>query len=158
MIDPEDDSWTINGAGLSHSLKYGFGLIDANASVAAAKDWINFGQEQLVSEQSGEIDLKITDNLSETTSSSLNISQDAVVESVVVYLELVHNSRGHLKITLTSPSGTESVLTPGQRPENTQLPESNPWKLMTVVSWGESSVGEWSVNRYIQAGVSLSKM
>ena len=31
-FDNEDDSWTINAAGISHSYKYGFGIISATGT------------------------------------------------------------------------------------------------------------------------------
>ena len=67
-----------------------------------------------------------------------------VTESAVVYLDLHHASRGDLEIVLTSPGGTESVLTPGQRPENSQTEVR--WKLMTVRNWGESAKGDWTLS------------
>eukprot|EP00980_Cylindrotheca_fusiformis_P031264 scaffold26096_cov152-Cylindrotheca_fusiformis.AAC.2 len=56
-----------------------------------------------------------------------------------------HLSRGHLKITLTSPNGTKSELTPGKQPENAQLAEDTPWRLRTVRSWGEFAEGVWTI-------------
>ncbi len=40
-IDEPDADWTMNGAGFHVSHKYGFGLVDANAAVTAAKTWSN---------------------------------------------------------------------------------------------------------------------
>jgi subtilisin-like proprotein convertase family protein len=68
------------------------------------------------------------------------------IESVYVYLKLEHSSRGHLKIKLTSPSGTESIISPGRRPENTQQSSSAWWKLMTWKFWGETPDGEWTMS------------
>jgi Proprotein convertase P-domain len=68
------------------------------------------------------------------------------VETVVLYLDLDSSSRGYLEIRLTSPSGTQSILTPGYSPENTQLPENVRMKLMTLKNWGESSGGEWTLS------------
>jgi hypothetical protein len=75
----------------------------------------------------------------------LDINGIMTLESVVVYVDLESSSRGYLLITLTSPSGTESILTPGYRPENTQLRESVRMKLTTLKSWGESSGGDWTL-------------
>ena len=142
-VDPYDAKWITNAAGLSHSNKYGFGLVDASAAVAAARGWVNYGIERSLTAESGQIQQPVRANPTASTASPMNIGQDIVVESVVVYIDLIHTSRGHLEITLTSPSGTKSVLAPGQRPENTQLPSNAPWKLMTVANWGESSAGQW---------------
>ena len=66
------------------------------------------------------------------------------VETVNVFLQLEHSSRGHLRILLTSPSGTTSVLTPGSIPENTM--ETQMWKLVALKNWGESPVGAWKIS------------
>ena len=86
-------------------------------------------------------------------------AEEFLAESVVVLLDIRHFSRGDLEIKLISPQGTESILTPGSRPENTQLSAtttSSPsaasdddldqrWKLMTVRNWGESAIGDWKL-------------
>jgi hypothetical protein len=68
-----------------------------------------------------------------------------VVEAVEILLNIAHSSRGDLRITLTSPHGTTSILHPGKIPENTQLRSDEYWKLMTVRNWGESPFGEWTL-------------
>lgn len=49
-------------------------------------------------------------------------------------------------ISLTSPSGTVSILAPGSRPENGQLLKDEPWMLRTVRSWGEEAEGTWKLS------------
>jgi subtilisin-like proprotein convertase family protein len=145
-IEPNDSSWATNTAGFHHSYKYGFGLVDASAAVKAAKNWVNYSPEQEIKAQSGLIDLLIAEYPADPISSKVTIvASDAfVTESVVVYLNLTHSSRGDLNITLTSPSGTQSLLSPGKRPENGQTDEY--WKLLTVRNWGESVGGEWTIS------------
>ena len=36
-----DGAWTVNGAGLKVSHKYGFGAVDAEALVTRGKNWVN---------------------------------------------------------------------------------------------------------------------
>ena len=45
--DEDDDAgqWTTNQAGVKHSYKYGFGLIDALAAVMMAPTWVTLGSE-----------------------------------------------------------------------------------------------------------------
>jgi hypothetical protein len=149
-----DDEWTRNRAGLWHSYRYGFGVVDAEAAVNRARQWRNYGKERFVAVESERNEsATILDGGAGTASSSsssavvstLTVHVNFTVESVVVYLNLVNTSRGHLRITLMSPSGTESILTPGQRPENHQSVRNERWKLMTVRSWGEGSVGNWTL-------------
>jgi hypothetical protein len=155
-IDSNDSSWATNAAGFNHSYKYGFGLVDASAAVNAAKNWVNYSPEQQIEAQSGSIDLPIAEYPADPTSSKITIvaNDTFVTESVVVYVNLAHSSRGHLNITLTSPSGTQSLLSPGKRPENGQTDEY--WKLMTVRNWGESAGGEWTISLVDEAAGDVS--
>ena len=152
--DFDDDSWTTNAAGVSHSYKYGFGVIDAAAAVAASKSWENLEAEKQIMVESGTIDVDIPD-LVESQSGILEVltiteadvlastgETELSMESVVVYLDIAHASRGDLQIILTSPQGTKSILAPGKRPENT-VSDTN-MKLMTLRAWNESPVGTWS--------------
>jgi hypothetical protein len=54
---------------------------------------------------------------------------------------------------LTSPEGTESILHPSKRPENTV---SDEWKLMTVRLWDESPSGDWKLSIIDQSKGDLS--
>lgn len=143
MTDPEDSSWVINAAGFHHSYKYGFGIVDAQAAVTATKNWEQYPSEKQVVIQSGRVDLPILDDKT-PVSSVLDVPIDIVAESVVVYLELHHSSRGDLDVILISPSGTQSVLHPSMRPETTTDDER--WKLMTVRNWGENAHGLWTLS------------
>ncbi|CAJ1961945.1 unnamed protein product [Cylindrotheca closterium] len=144
----DDESQVVNDAGLRHSHLYGFGIVDALAAVTAAQNWESYGDEVVVTERSNVIDLTIGDNPDDPTFAQLSIADrgnsNFLVENVEVYVYLRHLSRGHLKITLTSPRGTVSELTPGSRPENGQ--DGQPWILRTVRSWGESAEGTWSLS------------
>lgn len=156
-VDFEDESWAINAAGFSHSYKYGFGLVDAFAAVAYSKGWTSWGPEKQILTESGFIDLVIPDltESSDGVLATLSVTEASVqeaagdvniaMESVVVYLNLGHASRGDLQIILTSPQGTKSILAPGQRPENQLIDEEERWKLMSLRNWGESPVGTWTL-------------
>lgn len=156
--DPTHESWSTNAAGYNHSYFYGFGLVDALAAVELARNWTTWGPEESLLASSGMVNVSITDDPTQTATSTIKLpgtwqSANFVTESVVVYLDLQHGSRGDLKITLTSPSGTQSLLAPSKRPENTpthELPQDD-WnrrfKLMTVRNWGESPIGgNWTIS------------
>lgn len=125
QIYPDDPSWTTNGGGYAHSYKFGFGVVDAAKAVASASAWPTFGPEKQVMIASGVVDIPIPDKNDSglTGNSSLTVNASDVVsatgtmiiESAVVYLSVNHSSRGDLKVVLTSPAGTESILSPGKR-------------------------------------------
>ena len=149
QTDPDDIAWSTNAAGYHHSYKYGFGLVDAERAVKAASTWENFSPEERVLVESGDINVTIMDDPSAVAFSTIHIAEDAAsnmeVESVVVSLDLLHDSRGDIEVVLTSPSGTQSILSPGSRRENTQLDNDERWELMTVRNWGETAVGNWNL-------------
>jgi kexin len=148
-VDDElDNTAGINGANHSHSNYYGFGIVNAHAAVEAAETWEPVGEETMVKAQSDVLNMQIPDDETKPIIESLEISPTSpiTIESVYIYLKLEHSSRGHLKIKLTSPSGTESVISPGRRPENTQQSSSAWWKLMTWKFWGENPDGEWTLS------------
>lgn len=157
MFDADDSSWTTNAAGVSHSYRYGFGVIDVGAAVAAAESWDHYSAEVELVGESGSIDLAIPDYANGEVESSVTItaSDTFEAESVVVYLELSHSSRGDLELVLISPSGTESILHPGRRPENQQGDEQ--WMLMTVRNWGEPASGDWTLRIVDQSPGDISE-
>jgi hypothetical protein len=146
--DTNDETRVTNGANLTHSNMYGFGVVDASAAVEASKTWELYTTERRLVGESGMLNIPLLDDPSSPVSSTISIgltTEDYFVESVEVYIALHHFSRGDLEIILTSPQGTESILHPGQRPENTVLYEDERWKMLTVRSWGESAEGNWTL-------------
>jgi hypothetical protein len=160
----EEADYTVatNGAGFWHSNLYGFGLVNAAAAVALAKTWTNYGPEQMISVDSGVLDYPIVDDIAIATTSILTLTSSVyqpnvvmgqpsdpslfVIEAVELLLDISHFSRGDLKVVLTSPSGTTSVMHPGKLPENMQSDSDEFWNLLTVRNWGESPFGEWKLS------------
>ncbi len=142
--DPEDDTDTENAAGFQHSDWYGFGIVNAKGAVDAAKDWDLWTEElEVIGKQ--EENAVLSDNEGNLFESTIEIDADPgfLIESTVIRLELSHYNRGDLEITLTSPSGTVSVLHPGKLPEDTDGVDQ--WKLMTLKNWGETPPGVWTL-------------
>ena len=150
QTDQDDESWVTNGAGLRHSNKYGFGIVNANSAVNIAETWVTYAPEIELTAESGAIDLVIPDDADQTVESTLSIYQGQgagfTIESVVIFIGYQHVMRGNLKIVLTSPSGTGSALHPSKRDESTTLLGGTKWELMTVRNWGESPVGDWTLS------------
>ena len=116
--DPLDAGWTDNGASMPVNHKYGFGAIDAAAAVAAAKSWTLLAvQKTPETSSSGAIAIAIPDSPSSGTfgtaaTNDLTIAASSIsqVEFVEVTFASNHSFWNDLEITLTSPSGTKSVL------------------------------------------------
>jgi len=145
-MEPDHVSWVTNAAGFHHSYRYGFGVVDAEAAVKRAQEWELWGPELQIMADSGMVNVSIPEfeeGEAETTM-SIDTTETFVAESVSVYLDLQHSTRGHLDIVLVSPSGTESLLHPGPRPENESVGDGK-FKLVTLRNWGESPKGEWTL-------------
>jgi len=144
----EDQTQVVNDAGLTHSNLYGFGIVDALAAVTAAQQWESYGDEIINMELSPTFNMTIGDDPTNPTivELSIELGYEMIVENVEVLLYLEHLSRGHLQISLMSPRGTTSELTPGSLPENGQGTPEKPWVLRTVRSWGEVAEGTWSLS------------
>jgi hypothetical protein len=103
--DPEDPTFAINSANISHSNKYGFGIVNADLAVNMSITHTNLGPERMLLGQ-GSGDVPIFDH-KEGKISVANVTIDSELpfetENVYVYLRLNHTSRGHLRIVLWSP-------------------------------------------------------
>ena len=150
--DDSDDTDKRNAAGFWHSNLYGFGIVDAKAAVDAAKQWNSFTEEkEVVGMKVYENAIELSDNEGNEFESIIKIDEedvnavDFVIESTVIKLVLPHYNRGDLKIELKSPSGTTSVMHPGNITEDTPTRTEDEWEMTTVRNWGESPIGEWTL-------------
>jgi subtilisin-like proprotein convertase family protein len=75
-------------------------------------------------------------------SSTVTINQDINVEWAEVMFDATHPSRGDLKVTLTSPSGTESILAEPHYDPGTDYYK---WVFTSNRNWGETSLGDWTL-------------
>lgn len=125
----ETDGWLINGAGFHVSDKFGFGVLDVGQMVALAQNWTNVEQRyEYYQEADGSVryedkrinfsmtsfiflfsELKIDDTIevSIDVKECLNVTS---IEHVVANISYSFHRRGDVKITLISPSGTQSEL------------------------------------------------
>lgn len=133
--------WTTNAAGHMTSRDFGFGLVDATAAVARATTWPGYGPE-LVSTATRSTGLLVPDAGSATQ--TLALPQDLTIERVVLTFSATHPYRGDLRLVLTSPSGTESVLVPGRANDDGDGFAS--WQASSTQFFGERAAGTWTLN------------
>lgn len=133
-----------NGGGLHFSNDYGFGLIDALAAVRLAETWTGKGVSS--NEVSGAVTITPKAVLADldTVTQTLNLATDLRIDHVELSVNITHYNRGDLRITLTSPDGTDSVIF--NRPLNgTDSGDNLVFKLSSNAFWGERSAGSWTV-------------
>jgi len=141
--DANDWSWNVNGAGHDVSHKYGYGVIDAGAAVALALNWTTVENESNYTSGMQILNSAIPDATGTAVTDTISISQDLLLESVDVIVDIDHNNRGDLEIILTSPSGTESFLA---TEHNDNGNDYNNWMFSSVHFWDEGSIGNWTIS------------
>ena len=137
---PEDPSWGVNGGGLHHSHRFGFGTINASRAVELARGWTNVGPE--ASWSTGTVVVRQTAGRSAAVHSAVVVPTDLVVEWAEVEVVASVKRRGDLAITLQSPYGTVSKLAEAHSDANADIN----WTYTSCRHWGEHSVGTWTLN------------
>lgn len=142
-VNPTDADWITNGGGFHFNHKFGAGLIDTSAAVAAALTHANLGTHRSTFVTSSTT-TSIPDNNATGITRSFAFTSATVsrVEHVTVKLNVTNVPAGQLDITLTSPSGTVSRLSESH--SDTSNLYTN-WTFSTVRNWGENPNGSWTL-------------
>lgn len=141
-VHSTDPDWITNAGGFHFNHKYGAGLIDVEAAVAAAQSWANLPTVTSV-QQTNATSSAISDWPNAGVTRTLNFTNPNFrVEHVEVTVNITHPARGNLEILLTSPSGTVSRL--AEQHADFSADYAN-WTFSTVRHWGESAAGNWTV-------------
>ncbi|MCB1121533.1 MAG: S8 family serine peptidase, partial [Verrucomicrobiae bacterium] len=147
-ISNNHSDWVRNGAGLWVNHSFGFGRVDAAATVRASLSWPGVGEE--VESNSGFLNIgqSIPDNSTTGIQVNHTVSEKIRVEHVSVTLDIDAAAGdttdwGDLEIRLTSPGGTESILA---SPHNDAQREYSEWTYWTVRCLDEESAGTWTLN------------
>jgi len=152
-----ENGWVTNGIGRKVSHKFGYGLMDAAAMVTLAEQWVNVPLQHVCQTPVDASDRPIPNNFGQKL--EVVVATDACIGSAheIRFLEHVQcritlrfAPRGNLKIRLTSPSGTQSVLL-FERPRDMLETKFEDWPFMSVHFWGERAAGRWKLE-VINAG------
>uniref|UniRef100_A0A8D8UDW2 Neuroendocrine convertase 2 n=1 Tax=Cacopsylla melanoneura TaxID=428564 RepID=A0A8D8UDW2_9HEMI len=140
--------WTMNGVGLEFNHLFGFGVLDAGAMVALAKQWktvparyhCEAGSVKEITEipSSRSVLLKIKTNACEGED-----TQVSYVEHVQAVITLNATTRGAVELFLTSPMGTRSMILSKRINDNDRRDGFTKWPFMTTHTWGEYPQGTW---------------
>ena len=68
------------------------------------------------------------------------------------WLQDAHPRRGDIKIELTSPQGTKSILLPYRNYDFVNVEGYDDWPFMSVHFWGENPVGTWTLKITYKSG------
>lgn len=126
-----------NSAGFTHDERYGFGVIDAGAAVALAREWPLVPQaitpKTYISNATNQIGFN-------TVELTLNVPDSFTLEHVQLVFNTDHNAWGDLDLELISPTGITSRFI---RPHNGFNYRYNTWTFLSVRHWGENPQGNW---------------
>lgn len=113
QVDPTDASWETNAVGRKFSHRYGYGLIDAEAAVQEALRWSTSDRLATAIGRFSTATQVVNKPLPQGVPLVLKLqvkSTDWPCEHVQLYLTSDHPQVTELRIELTSPSGTKSIL------------------------------------------------
>jgi kexin len=156
-VNPDEPGWQKTFIGKKFHHLYGYGKLDAYAIVERAKDWQLvkpqawvFMPKQTVNrmiEYSADSKQRGVKSTVSVTARDLKAANVARVEHVNVLINMQHQHRGVLTVELTSPAGVVSQLA-APRYLDTSAEGFVDWTFMSVVHWGESGVGDWTLHVY----------
>jgi len=142
--------WNMNGVGLEFNHLFGFGVLDAGAMVALAKQWktvparfhceagVAKGPRQITSNKP--IFLTI-----ETKSCAGTDTEVNYLEHVQAVITLNATRRGAVQLFLRSPMGTRSMIL-SERPNDDDSQDGfTKWPFMTTHTWAEYPRGKWTL-------------
>jgi subtilisin-like proprotein convertase family protein len=145
--DPTNPNWTTNGAGLHINDEYGFGSIDAAAAVNAAKTWTNLPTPTILSSQTFNVNQALPDDGGDGLITTLDVQNDFKVEQVELVVDITHDYPEDLDIILTSPDGTESVLSRAHTETTNFFTQDvlKGWSFRSTRHWDELAKGTWTI-------------
>jgi len=142
--------WTMNGVGLEFNHMFGFGVLDAGAMVALAKEWKSVPARYHCEAGTADGPRRIPTN----KSLFLTIETDscAGTETAVNYLEHVQavitlnaTRRGSVQLFLRSPMGTRSMILSERINDDDSQDGFTKWPFMTTHTWAENPRGKWTL-------------
>nr|XP_031848985.1 neuroendocrine convertase 1-like [Nomia melanderi] len=145
----ENPGWFRNSAGFWFNSRFGFGLMNAFALVAASSNWTTVPEKSICEVVADEI---IDERLAYGDSRRLRFEAGdecrsspngiTFLEHAEIEVSLEYSLRGALQMHLTAPSGTRVQLLKPRKLDNSSAGFEK-WRFMSVASWGEDPRGSW---------------
>ena len=149
-VDIDTGDWQTTTIGKKFSHTFGYGKIDTWATIEAAKSftnvkpqawyyspWIHVKQPVPQGDEGLAVSYEVTADMLKDA----NLER---LEHVTVTMNVEHSRRGDLSVELISPDGISSHLSATRRLDNSAEGYVD-WTFMSVVHWGESGIGNWTV-------------
>ncbi|KAL2444514.1 Kexin [Exophiala dermatitidis] len=149
-IHEDDGSWQNTTIGKKFSHVYGYGKVDAYRFVEAAKSFQSVKPQAWFHSPWISVQHSIPQG-NRGLAASFQVTQEMLTEAnlerlehVTVTMNVEHTRRGDLSADLISPNGIVSHIATARPPDGATTGYDD-WTFMSVVHWGESGVGNWTV-------------
>lgn len=142
--------WNMNGVGLEFNHLFGFGVLDAGAMVALAKQWKTVPARYHCEAGSDKTTRAIPSDKSlfltlETTACSGTETEVNYLEHVQAVITLNTTRRGDVELFMRSPMGTRSMILSTRPNDDDARDGFTKWPFMTTHTWAEYPRGKWSL-------------
>jgi len=142
--------WNMNGVGLEFNHLFGFGVLDAGAMVALAKQWKSVPARYHCEAGSDNKVRAIPSGKSlflsiDTTSCSGTDTEVRYLEHVQAVISLNATRRGDVELYLRSPMGTRSMILSNRPHDDDGRDGFTKWPFMTSHTWAEYPIGKWTL-------------
>nr|AYH52218.1 putative prohormone processing protease [Homarus americanus] len=149
-------SWHMNGVGLEYNHLFGFGVLDAGAMVALARDWVTvppryhcqagvYHTSKMISVNKSVV-LEIETDACTGTDTEVNY-----LEHVQAVITLNATRRGDVELFLMSPMGTKSMILSKRPNDDDGRDGFTKWPFMTTHTWAENPRGTWRLEARINS-------
>ncbi|KAI1360945.1 peptidase S8/S53 domain-containing protein [Xylaria arbuscula] len=149
-VDLEEGEWQPTTIGKQYSHTFGYGKIDTYALVENAKTWKNVKPQAWfyspwlhVKKEIPQGDQGLSVNF-QVTKKMLEEANLERLEHVTVTMNVEHTQRGDLSVDLISPDNVVSHISAVRKLDKSDQGYDD-WTFMSVVHWGESGVGTWTI-------------
>lgn len=140
-----------NAAGFYVSNRYGFGLMDAGRMVDMATTWKHVPKFIACKDKTSDLSRLTKENFLKNTTKIITTACNGThhevnyIEQVEAVVSLRTPTRGLMKLMLTSPSGTQSLILP-KRSRDKSRSGIRRWAFKSLHFWGEQPHGEWKLH------------
>ncbi|KAH8899344.1 pheromone processing endoprotease KexB [Thozetella sp. PMI_491] len=149
-INLDSGEWQKTTIGKMFSHTYGYGKVDSYGIVEKAKTWKNVKPQawfyspwihvnQAIPQ--GDAGISVSFDVTPQMLEEANLER---LEHVTVTMNVAHGRRGDLSVDLVSPNKVVSHLSVARRLDNAAEGYDD-WTFMSVVHWGESGIGTWTI-------------
>lgn len=142
--------WNMNGVGLEFNHLFGFGVLDAGAMVALAKQWKTVPARFHCDAGKAAAHRRIPNNkslfLTIDTDSCVNTDTEVnYLEHVQAVITMNSTRRGAVQLFMRSPMGTRSMILSERINDDDSQDGFTKWPFMTTHTWAENPRGRWTL-------------